>query len=238
MSRASRLSLPPLLLLALLAAAAPLLAGEDAEKPPGRLASGKCATAGVTLKIEDAASPPGDLRLHGSWKATGGAAGILLEVRVNSSRYHSELQHGAAGSYGYDTDFVGCDLQVIRVFGSPIVREGNREVECLTRGHSEVWKLQVDCSPSAKIVRCDWDCSDPSADCSGTCTGTAEGGENALVALWGVNGADYATVEGASFGPWTAAIRCKPGDTVSFRVRDQAGNGTLSPPAKTQCGAR
>jgi len=233
----------PLLALAVLAAwlgafAYPLLAGENAESPPGRQASGRCAGAEVTFDILDLASQAETLTTGGSWKVGGTADGVLLEVRVNSNRFHAELQRGAAGRYAYETDFRSCGLQVVRVFASPTVREGDREVECLTRGHSVAKKLDVDCTPSAKILRCTWECADDrSAGCAGTCTGAAEGGEPTLVGLWGVNDADYATVAGPAYGPWTAVVRCKPGEKVTFRVRDHAGTGEVSPVAEKPCGA-
>lgn len=227
-----------LALTALLPALTPgALRADDSESPPGRGPIGKCAEASLTFDIEDATVRGGNLTAGGAWKAQGNADGIYLEVRVNSNRYHAELQKGTAGRYGYATDFERCGLQVLRVFACPTVREGGREVECLTRGRSMAKKLDIDCSLAARIVRCSWDCADDASQgCAGTCTAEAHGGTLNLVGLWGVNDTDYATVGGPPLGPWTAVVRCKPGEKVTFRARDQGGVGALSPPAEKPCG--
>jgi len=223
-------------LLAALAAGA--LRAEDSESPPGRGASGRCAGANVTFDLEKATAANGDLSAGGSWKVDGTADGIYLELRVNTNRYHAELQQGSAGRYAYLTDFRRCGLEVVRVFACPTVREGGREVQCLAKGHSVAKKMDVDCSPKARILHCSWDCADDAAQgCAGTCTAEAKGGDKTLVGLWGVNDAEYASVGGPPYGPWTAVVRCKPGERVSFRARDGGGTGSSSAPAEVPCRA-
>lgn len=224
-------------LFALLAAGA--LRAEDSESPPGRDAKGKCIGASVTFDIDKAVAADGDLSAGGSWKVGGTADGVFLEVRVNSNRYHAELQKGSAGRYAYLTDFHRCGLEVVRVFVSPTVRDGGREIQCLARGRSLYKKIDVDCTPEARILHCSWDCADdPSQGCAGTCTAEARGGDRTMVGMWGVNDAEYASVGGPPYGPWTAVVRCKPGERVTFRARDGGGLGSSSPPAAIPCGAQ
>jgi hypothetical protein len=213
------------------------LRAEDSESPPGRQPSAKCAAAELTFDLADAAAQGATLTAAGRWKVGGTADGLLLELRVNGNRYHGELQHGGAGRYAYATDFGQCGLQVVRVFACPTVREGGREVQCLARGRSVAKNLHVDCTPSARILRCTWECADdPRQGCAGTCTADAAGGEQNLVGLWGVDDKNYEFVAGPPHGPWMAVVRCKPGERVSFRARDQAGLGSVSPVAEKPCG--
>jgi hypothetical protein len=224
-------------LLAALAAAS--LRAEDSESPPGRGAKGKCIGAGITFDLEKAVAAGGDLTAGGSWKVDGTADGVFLEVRVNSNRYHAEQQQGTAGHYTYQTDFSRCGLEVVRVFASPTVRDGGREIQCLARGHSVFKKIDIDCTPTARILNCSWDCADdPAQGCAGTCTADAKGGDRSLIGLWGVNDTDFESVGGPPFGPWTAVVRCKPGERVTFRARDDGGSGHFSAPAEIACGAR
>lgn len=218
-------------------AAVPLHA-EDSESPPGRSPIGPCVAAGVTFDIDKAAAANGDLTASGSWKVDGPADGIYLELRVNSNRYHAELQKGTAGRYAYQTDFHRCGQEVVRVFACPTVKVGGREIQCLVRGHSTFKKLDVDCTPQARILHCSWDCADdPAEGCAGTCTAEAKGGDRTMIGLWGIDDAEYASVGGPPYGPWTAVVRCKPGERVTFRARDGGGNGSSSPPAAVACGA-
>ncbi len=215
------------------------LRADDSESPPGRGPIGKCADASLTFEVKEATVKGGNLTASGTWKASGNADGVYLEMRVNSNRYHAELQQGTGGTFHYETDFGRCGLQVLRVFACPTVKEGGREVECLPRGRSIPTKLDIDCTFRVRILNCAWDCADDASQgCAGTCTAEASGGTLNLVGLWGVDDKDYATVGGPDFGPWTAVVRCKPGEKVTFRVRDQGGVGTLSQLAEIPCGGR
>jgi hypothetical protein len=215
---------------------ASVLRAGTSDAPASGPGTGKCAGAGVTVDVAATAVEGDTLTASGTWTATGTADGVLLELRVQSNLFHSELQHGTAGRFAYETDSRRCGVRVVRLFAYPSVSEGGREIQCLTRGRSAAKPVEVDCTPSARILRCAWDCAgDPSPGCAGTCTGAAQGGEMGLVGFWGVGG-DEAAVEGPPNGPWTAVVRCKPGERVTFRVRDGGGKGRVSAAAEAPCG--
>lgn len=226
-----------ILLPALLGAlGADVLRAGTSDVPPSGPGTGRCAGAGVTVDVAETAIEGDTLTARGTWTATGTADGVLLELRVQSNLFHAELQHGAAGRFAYETDSRSCGVRVVRLFAYPSVSEGGREVQCLTRGRSAAKNVEVDCTPSARILRCAWECADDrSQGCAGTCTGEARGGELGLVGLWGVGG-DEAAVDGPPNGPWTAVVRCKPGERVTFRVRDGGGKGRFSAVAEKPCG--
>jgi len=227
----------PIVYAALAAASLLALAPAAARADINRATSPACAQAGVAVEVTGATSRGDAILGEGTWKALGGADGVTLEVHIHGDRYHVEHQKGAAGSFRFDGDFKRCGTFMFRVYAYPTVREDGREVECLTRSRTVGKKFTRDCAPTAEIVRCAWECADdPKLGCAGTCTGAARGGEQTLVGLWGVDDAGYDAVAGSPYGPWMAVVRCKPGERVSFKVRDHGGAGAFSAVASKPCG--
>lgn len=93
-------------------------------------------------------------------------------------------------------------------------------------------------APTAEIVDCQWHCS-PGNDgqCTGTCTASASGGAPGYMPFWGLNGEDWQQgAEASSEGSWNHPVTCKPGQRISFKVRDRDGRGLWSGVDEIGCG--
>ncbi|HYG62026.1 MAG TPA: hypothetical protein VEL74_05565 [Thermoanaerobaculia bacterium] len=206
----------------------------------GKTVAERCAAAtasAVVANSSTAEAAPLDsgwtVQAEGTW-AAGAADGVLLEIRIDMDRYHSETRTGASGAWRVSQDFNLCGKHTLRVFAMPMVQDGDRLVHCLERGTSAPQTFDLPCEPVARIDSCTWQCTED--DCAGSCTAGARSGVPDYVAHWGLNDSGYHAVEGFSRGPWTHEVVCKPGEKVTFKVRGRNGTGRWSNVAERACG--
>jgi hypothetical protein len=195
------------------------------------------AKANVTI---DQVKVDGDvIKANGTWAVTG-AAGALVEVRIDADRWQSESFKGAKGTWTFDQKmkWQKCGHYSVRVWAYPSVDAKGRLYNCLEKDTSTPWRFDIPCSAKSAISHCDWECGEGDGNlCVGTCVGTAAGGVTPYTAAyWGVDDANYQETAGASEGPWTGVVQCAPGQKVSFKVREQTGK--LTRPAQLACGAQ
>jgi len=204
--------------------------------------TGLCARAGAVVTLPSVSHAGGKLQASGTWQASGGAKGLLLEVRIDADRDQAESWSGAAGKWDVAMDYKECGSHLLEVYVYPTVVEGGREVHCLAGGSSARANFTVNCTPRAEL-QCDgWKCAD--GRCTGTCIGKGMNGRWGYAPFFGVIGANGAAgVSGADWkyldaspGPWTQEITCAPGDRVAFKVRDRLGAGAFSPVVEQPCG--
>jgi len=224
---------------ALLATSA-LAAGARADTPkPDRAAAPLCAAArSAVAKTGFTEDRRGSFRMTGTWQASGGASGAYIEYRIDSDRYGSEQQRGAAGQWVYKDSFPECGDHTARVHVFPVVTAGGRDVICLEQDQSVPAPFASSCLPTAAIVGCSWKCqSGPAGVCTGECTGKGMDDPGGYAPFWGRNDGGYqpGTAPGRS-GPWTDRITCVRGERVSFKVRGRAGTGGWSPAVEIPCG--
>ncbi len=224
--------MPRRLLLLLLAVAAPMapVAADD-----------RCAAVKATVTIaETGAAGEEGVRSRGGWQVEGGAAGILLEYRIDSDRFLMESMAGAAGAWDYTEARVvgGCGRHTLRVHAFPYIQANGRQVYCMAQAASAPQSFEISCAPVVEIADCQWECA--GERCTGTCTATARRGRLAYQPHWGMAGAKPSTPEPApeesTEGPWTQAVTCAPGEKVTFKVRDRDGRGLWSNVAERACG--
>lgn len=217
-------SIGALVVLSVLLAASPALAAD------------LCAGVSSTMTLSELAMAGEDsIQGKGSWKAAGGAAGVMLETRIDSDRMQSEAQAGTSGSWSITQEVTqGCGRHTVRFFAFPYVQDGTRQVHCLKQGSSAAKQFEISCLPVVEIVDCQWECS--GEECTGTCTAEARRGKLTYVPHWGVNGESWLAGE-PSEGPWTQPVACKPGQRISFKVRDRDGRGQWSELDEIGCGA-
>ncbi len=217
-----------------------MAASARADTPkPDRAAAPLCAAARVAVaKTGFTADASGNFRATGTWQASGGATGVFLEYRIDSDRYKSEWQQGAAGQWAYADSFPECGGHTTRIHAIPLVTVGDHEVICFEQDRSVAANFESACLPAAAIVGCSWTCqAGPPAVCSGSCTARASGDPVGFAPYWGLDDGGYAAgQEGSRSGPWTERITCAPGERVSFKVRGHGGAGGWSPPVEIPCG--
>jgi hypothetical protein len=227
-----------LALLAILAVAGVRAMRADTPKPD-RAAEALCAAARASIaKTGFTEDHRGKFHMTGTWQVSGGASGVYIEDRIDSDRYGSESQRGAAGQWVYDDNFPECDNHTARVHVFPVVTVGGRDVICLSQDKSVPAPFESSCLPTAEIVGCAWKCEPgPSGACTGECTGKGTGDAGGYAPFWGRNDGGYqaGTAPGKA-GPWTDRITCVRGERVSFKVRGHAGTGGWSPPVEIPCG--
>lgn len=216
--------------------------GARANTPkPDRAVAPLCTTARAALaKTGFSEDGKGSFRATGTWQASGGAAGVFLDYRIDGDRYGAEAQRGAAGEWVYADRFAECGRHTARIYVFPFVTAGGRDVICLGQGRSVPGAFASGCLPVAEILGCAWSCQDgPAAVCSGTCTGQASGDASGYVPFWGHDGGGYRAGERSGNQEtmqWTERIACSRGQRVSFKVRGHAGTGGWSPVAEVPCG--
>lgn len=214
--------------------------GARADTPkPDRSAAPLCAAARAAIaKTGFTEDRRGNFRMTGTWQASGGATGVYLEYRIDSDRYGSEQQRGAAGEWAYKDSFPECGNHTARVHVFPVVAAGGREVVCLDQERSVPAPFVSSCLPAAEIVGCTWKCEPgPAGVCTGECTGKGSGDTSGYAPFWGRNDGGYEAGKApGGTGPWTERITCARGERVSFKVRGHAGTGGWSPAAEIPCG--
>ena len=205
------------------------------------LAKDLCSAATASATIAEVKAGESTFDARGTWQAGGGAAGVLLEYRINSDRLRSETWLGTSGTWevvGMDPEEAGCGRRTLRIVVSPSVQDGERLLHCLKKGVSEAHQFEISCAPVAEIVDCAWKCvPDEIPECTGTCTGTARRGRLRYMPFWGVNGEEWQQgAEAPSKGPWTRPVTCNPGQRISFKVRDHEEDGPWSQVDEIGCG--
>lgn len=200
------------------------------------LAADLCASASATVTLSELkVVGEGTIQTQGTWQVAGGAAGVMLEARIDSDRMQSEAQAGAAGTWSMTQEVTqGCGRHTLRVYAFPYVQDGPRQVHCLKKAASTPKPFEISCAPVGEIVDCQWECSGED-QCAGTCTASARKGRLMYVPHWGVNGEAWQAGE-PSEGPWTHPVACKPGQRISFKVRDRDGRGQWSGVDEIGCG--
>ena len=192
-------------------------------------AADPCANARAAVTLKDVTWAGGVLKASGTWQVGEGAAGVTMEYRVQSDRQWLEQRSGAAGAWEVALPYSRCGRNSFRAEAFPSVQSGAVQVQCLEKGGTDTRTFMVDCTPTATLASCQWECAEgPPVRCTGQCTGTGKGGIGNLVGFLGINGKDYQVAEGPPAGPWTAVVTCSPGDMVSFMVRDKGGAGAPS----------
>jgi hypothetical protein len=205
------------------------------------LADDLCSTATAAVTIADLAVGESSIDAKGTWQAGGGAAGILLEYRIDSDRMQIESQSGASGSWEIarmEPNDGRCGRHTLRVYVYPSVQDGARQLHCLARGSSAPRQFEISCAPIAEIVDCQWECTGgDSPQCTGICSASARKGRLGYVPFWGVNGVGWQQGGGEpSGGPWTHPVACAVGQRISFKVRDRDGRGLWSEVDEIGCG--
>ena len=216
-------SMGVLLALPVLLAASPALAADLCASVSSSLTQSE-----LTMVGEDS------IQAKGTWQVAGGAAGVMVETRIDSDRMQSEAQSGTSGSWSITQEVTqGCGRHTVRFFAFPYVQDGTRQVHCLKQVSSAAKQFEISCLPVVEIVDCQWECS--GEECTGTCTTEARRGKLTYVPHWGVNGESWQAGD-PSEGPWTHPVACKPGQRISFKVRDRDGRGRWSEVDEIGCG--
>jgi hypothetical protein len=187
------------------------------------LASDLCLSAAGSVTMTELTTDEDMLQSKGTWQVSGSAAGALIEYKIDSDRYQSETQLGASGSWAI-TQKVDrrCGRHTLRAWVFPFVLVDKRQVHCLEQATFARQDFEVSCAPVAEILDCQWHCTGGNdGQCTGTCTGNARRGTPGYVPSWGVNGEGWSTAEAPPSGPWSQAVTCRPGQRISFKVRDR-----------------
>lgn len=202
------------------------------------LAADLCAGVSSTMTLSELTMAGEDsIQARGTWTVAGGAggaAGVMVETRIDSDRMQSEAQSGTSGSWSITQEVTqGCGRHTVRFFAFPYVQDGTRQVHCLKQVSSAAKQFEISCAPVVEIVDCQWECS--GEECTGTCTAEARRGKLSYLPHWGVNGESWLAGE-PSEGPWVHPVACKPGQRISFKVRDRDGRGRWSEVDEIGCG--
>jgi hypothetical protein len=213
--------------------------------PVPAAADDPCATAKSTVTVDRLAIENGVIKAGGKWEASGGASGVLIEVRIEADAWQSESFTATSGTWDFAQAFKWskCGHFGLRVYAYPAVTVNGHLYNCLERASSAPWRFDVPCGATAEITHCEWECEgegDASAGtrkCAGVCTGSASSGTPPYRAFWGLNDRDYKPAQELSAGSWTEVVHCAGGDKVSFKVKDLNGNGRSSPVVQLACGA-
>jgi hypothetical protein len=200
-----------------------------------------CAGAKSTITVDRLAVDNGVIKTDGKWEVSGGASGVLVEVRIEADPWQSESFTATSGTWEFAQAFKWskCGHFGLRVYAYPAVTVNGHLYNCLERASSAPWRFDVPCGAEAEITHCEWECEGNGGDrkCAGVCSGSATAGTPPYRAFWGLNDRDYKPVEEVSAGPWTGVVHCASGDKVSFKVKDLNGNGRTSPVVQLVCGA-
>jgi hypothetical protein len=213
-----------------------------------------CAGKAGSVAIASVHSEGGMVDIAGTWKASPGTQGLGIEVRIDQDRQKVELHTGEGGAWAVKVPFALCGRHALRIYAFAAVPEGDHTTLCFEGAPSALNHFEVDCSPQAKLDRCVFDCPKPKpvpakkgkaapppappapVECKATCDASGASGVGTLAGLAGLNNANFQMVEGPGGGPWTFTLPCKPGDKVTFIVRDHSGVGATSKPAERECG--
>jgi hypothetical protein len=202
-----------------------------------------CKGVKAAITLDRQAVEKGVIKAGGTWQVSGGgAAGVLIEPRIEADRWQSETFTGKSGRWDFDQAFkwAKCGHYALRVYAYPSVKVNGHLYHCLDNDSSVPWRFDVPCGAQVEITRCDWECGegeDP-GQCVGTCVGSVSAGFPPYQPLWGLNDGDYRPGEKSEAGPWSEVVHCKTGDKIAFKVRDRNGVGKTSPPAVLDCGAQ
>ncbi len=183
----------------------------------------------------------GQLLASGTWEVSGGAAGALLEFRVDNDRRQAEMRTGTSGTFSIVESFATCDrpLHAIRVFVFPAVREGEGQMNvCLKQfKKSDLKQFQFRCGAQVEVDHCTWECEDGDPPmCAGMCAVGATGGKLPYTLFQTLGDGKEQQAGDPSQGAWTVRLTCKRGEKVSFFTRDNYGRGKPSPAAERICG--
>ena len=106
-----------------------------------------CAGAGAQVTASKVDFSNEMVTANGTWSVTGGAAGALLEYRVDNDRWFSEVRAGASGSWDVRFKFNDCGLHRMRIYISPAVDAAGRMVSCLDHATSAALDFENYCGP-------------------------------------------------------------------------------------------
>jgi len=190
------------------------------------VADDRCSTATAGVTIDDLTVEGDVLTAKGTWQAGGDATGVLLEYRVDGDRLRAETWSGASDSWTVvrmDPQVEDCGQHALRMYVFPSIQDGKHQRVCLSRSLSTMRQFDIACNPIAEIADCQWQCSGGNdGSCTGTCTASVRRGSPGYVPYWGVNGEGWQSSEASSaVGPWSQPVTCKPGQRISFKVRDR-----------------
>lgn len=183
----------------------------------------------------------GQVVASGTWEVSGGAAGAMLEFRIDNERLQAETRTGTSGTWSIVQSFSTCDrpLHALRVFVYPSVSGGEGRLRhCLKRfKRSEFFQFEIPCGAQTSIDHCAWECEGGDVPhCAALCAVTATGGRLPYLLYQGTGDAKDPKVGDSSEGSWTVQTTCKRGEKLSFYVRDSYGRGRPSPRAEKICG--
>lgn len=220
---------------------------------PALLAAGEACTGKAgSVTVDSVRAEGGMVDIAGGWKASPGTQGLGIEVRIDQDRQALEVHSGESGTWSAKVPFALCGRHVLRVYAFAAVPEEGHTTLCFEGAPSTPHPFDVDCTPQAHLESCAIDCPKPKTEpgkgkkaqpapapapieCKATCTGRGSGGTGTLAGLAGVNGANVQFLEGPGGGPWTFTLACKPGDKVTFLVRDRSGVGASSKTIEKEC---
>jgi hypothetical protein len=221
-----------------------------------------CAGRKGSVTIDSLKPEGGFVEMAGTWAASPGTERLALEIRIDQDRQALEVHEGASGAWSAKVPFPHCGKHLLRVYAFAAVANASRTTLCFEGAPSTPRPFEVDCTPVALLDRCSFDCPKPKAPagkggkakpapgaasglpagatgpeipCTATCTGTAQGGAGSILAMYSVAGAQFQVVDGPAAGPWSLDFRCKPGEKITFLVRDRSGTGATSKPAEKEC---
>jgi hypothetical protein len=201
-------------------------------------AADPCAGRAAKVEISSLKVEGTTVKASGLWWASPGTTHLGLEYRADGDRQVMEVRRGPQGSWDVTIPYPLCGKHVLRVYAFAAV-DDDRGVQtlCFEGAPSKPQGFEVTCAPLAKLEKCSWKCSKGREPvCTGSCSVSGSGGMGALGALFGVNDAHYQNLAGPADGPWTGSVTCKPGDKVTFLVRDRSGVGTPSEKVEVDCG--
>lgn len=206
------------------------------------LCSGRKGSATVeSLKAEG-----GFVEMSGQWKASPETERLALEIRIDQDRQGLEVLEGASGTWSAKVPFASCGKHLLRVYAFAAVAQPKKTTLCFEGAPSVPRPFEIDCTPVALLDSCSFDCPKPKAAgkaiapaevvCNAACKASAQGGAGAISAMVKVGSGPFQVVDGPVAGPWDVNAACKPGETITFLVRDRSGTGAASKPAERECG--
>lgn len=192
-----------------------------------------CAAASATVRLDSVRMDGREVVASGGWDATGGATSVVLEYRVDSDRYRTEIRAGERREWNRRFEFELCGEHHFRVFAFPLVTAADRQIVCLDRAHSQKLTFSVHCGVVPSFTGCEWRCE--SGACTGSCTVAVENANAPVLLMLQEGEGGYRAAAPVGSGPFRIDLTCRAGDAVRVRARAQGAN-RFSPPVERTCG--
>lgn len=193
-----------------------------------------CPEASVTAELTSASQAGDTLQVRGRISSAGTTTGALVEYRVDSDRYRSEILQIREGPIESAFPFKLCGDHVAQLWIYPLVTDGGRQAVCLGRSAQVKATFNSPCGAEALFDSCEWRC-DQAKNCNGTCQVSVHGEAGSFLLMSSVAESPFRPVGPAGPGPFKLALSCRAGAEITVRARG-AGSKSFSGAAKHVCG--